>query len=193
MSQYIESKRRDDDLSTIRVSSGSQKIVSVEPTVQVTTVFHSTGKPVGVQEGSDGITSTNQQTTANLVTSKQLSATPEPSQGPGTSTPQPSPAVQSTSHQLSSTPYPVPSTSASNDNPPHYLEYHHSQGGFGNNFYGLISAFVMAAVMNYTLTCTVYIPLLSLVAPNYGFDVLFSVTDIQGRTVQLASTCNYTV
>ena len=35
----------------------------------------------------------------------------------------------------------------------HILELHHAQGGFGNNFYGVISSFAIAALMNYTLTC----------------------------------------
>ena len=38
----------------------------------------------------------------------------------------------------------------------HILELHHAQGGFGNNFYGVISSFAIAALMNYTLTCKYY-------------------------------------
>ena len=38
----------------------------------------------------------------------------------------------------------------------HILELHHAQGGFGNNFYGVISSFAIAALMNYTLACKYY-------------------------------------
>ena len=45
------------------------------------------------------------------------------------------------------------SLSSSSSSVMHVLEHHHAQGGFGNNFYGLISSFAIAAVMNYTMTC----------------------------------------
>ena len=44
-------------------------------------------------------------------------------------------------------------SSSSSSSFAHILEHHHAQGGFGNNFYGLISSFAIAAVMNYTMTC----------------------------------------
>ena len=57
---------------------------------------------------------------------------------------------------------PTPPISVSNvdavqEAQPHYLEYAHSVGGLGNNLLGLVSVYVIAAILNYTLVCNGYL------------------------------------
>lgn len=48
----------------------------------------------------------------------------------------------------------VPNAGTIQDSQPHYLAYSHAVGGLGNNLLGLVSAYAIAAILNYTLVCS---------------------------------------